>query len=279
MFHGVNTMKALSLLVLLVLAACSSSKGDTKKKQAALYFSSGTQSMMAQEYTAALTSLLKANELEPDNTDILNNLGMAYYFKGERDIAVKTINRAIKLNGNNSDAKNNLASIHYHDKNYAQAEKLYIEVSKDLIYDKQARTFYNLGLLELEAKRNPKRAEEYFKKSVKEDDNYCPSYYQLGMIYYNNRQLNLALKNLKEAGTGVCYESPAPHYYQGVVMMELGRLDEARMKFDEVESRFKKTSFATRARVKARELSSVDIGETKQPETAAKSEYLDGPKF
>ncbi len=79
-------LRCISLLVLniLVLTACSSKKADIKSKQAELYFGAGTQSLMDQQYTEALKNLLEANKLDPENSDILNNLGMAYFFKGEK---------------------------------------------------------------------------------------------------------------------------------------------------------------------------------------------------
>lgn len=269
----------ISILAVLFITACSSTK-SVEVKQAQIYFNSGTQSLMDADYTAALTSLLKANELSPDSSEILTNLGMAYYFKGEKDLSIKHLQAALKINPKNSDAKTNLASIYFSDKNYPQAEQIYKEVLRDLTYDKQARTYYNLGLIEKDGRKNLSGAEDYFNKSVKEDESYCPSYFQLGMIYFQRRQLNTALKNFKEAGTGTCYESAAPHYYYGLTLMELGRIDDARMKFDDVESRFKRTTFAVKARAKILEMDSIQIKNVKSPEShAAGSKKLESPEF
>lgn len=253
----------LLMMSLLLIASCSSGS-STKNKQSTLYFNAGTQSLMDKDYTAALTSLLKANAMDPENSDILTNLGMAYFFKGEKESGIRYLKEALKFNENNSDAKVNLASIYFLDKNYNEAERLYIEVTKDLTYDKQARNYYNLGLVEMQAYKNLTKAEDYFKRSVKEDENYCPSYFQLGHIRYTRRQFNTALKFFREAGMGTCSESPAPHYYQGLTLIELGKFDDARMKLDEVESRFKKSTYAVKARSKAIELQSIEIKEAKQ---------------
>ncbi|HXH74616.1 MAG TPA: tetratricopeptide repeat protein [Bacteriovoracaceae bacterium] len=273
-------LKFLLIVGLTLLGSCSSKKADLKAKQANLYFSAGTQSLIDKDYTAALTSLMKANEFNPESTEILTNLGMAYYFKGEQEIAIKHLMQALKINPKNSDARVNLASIHYKDGKYAEAEKLYKEVLQDLTYDKQARTLYNLGLIELQSRKNSAGAEAYFKRSVKEDENYCPAFFQLGMVQYNRRQFNTALKNFKEAGTGTCYESPAPHYYTGLTLVELGKLDSARMKFDEVESRFKKTSYATKSRAKALELNSIEFRQQQKPQGhASRNSVLESPEF
>lgn len=244
-------------VVLIFSVACSSKKKE-QNEQAAIYFGAGTQSLLQQEYTDALSNLLKANQLDPDNSEILNNLGMAYYFKGEKDLALKSLKKSLSINKDNSDARLNLASIYFKDGDFTSAEKIYKEVLKDLTYEKQARTYYNLGVLELQHRKNVSAAEKYFRKSLKENDSYCPSYYQLGMIQYSRRQFNTALKNFKEAGMGVCYDSASAHYYQGLTYVKLNRFNEARMKFDEIDTRFKKSVFAVKARSKMIELNEIE---------------------
>lgn len=259
----VNSHRSISLLVLLALlslVSCSSKEKDLRNKKANIHFGAGTQSLIAANYTEALTHLKKADELDPQNPDIMVNLGMAYYFKDEKDLAINYLKRSLEIKPEeNSDARINLASIYFRDGNYAEAEKLYKQVLKDLTYDKQARTFYNLGMLEFEVKKNTVTAESYFKKSIKEDDNYCPAYFQLGILNYNRRQFKTALRNFKEASMGMCNESAAAHYYQGLTLIELRRFTDARLKFDEVDGRFKKSIYSSKARTKLVEMNSLEL--------------------
>ncbi len=238
------------------LFSCSS-RSAKKQQQADIYFGAGTQSLMNQDYTDALTNLLKANELNPDHSGILNNLAMAYYFKGERDLAVSTLNKSLKIDASNSDAKVNLASIYFNDGNYSKAESIYKNVLRDLTYEKQPRTYYNLGLLELR-KNNQKEALAYFNKSVKEDPNYCPSLYQIGLFYYNQKQFSSAYKSFKEAVMGTCFETPAPHYQQALSLIGLKRFNEARVKLNEVDTRFGNTEFGQKARKKLSEIEQIE---------------------
>jgi type IV pilus assembly protein PilF len=267
----------LLIFSMLILTSCASKEKELKNKQASLYFGAGTQSLIDRQYTEALKNLLEANKLDPDNAEILNNLGMAYYFKGEKDLAVQHLNRALKFDDKNSDAKLNLASIYFKDNEIDKAERFYKQVLKDLTYDKQARTLYNLGVLEVTARNNNVAAENYFKQSIKEDDNYCPSYYQLGLIQYKRRQFNSSLKNFKEASMGSCYETPAPHYYQALTLIELKRYDDARFKLDEIDSRFKKSVYAAKARQKSVELQSIE--KYKSTESHASRKVLESPDF
>jgi type IV pilus assembly protein PilF len=273
----IKISSAVLIFGLIFLTSCSSRKDEIRMKQAGLYFAAGTQSLMEKEHTEALKNLLKANELDPENSDILNNLGMAYYFKGEKEIAIKTLNKALEVNENNSDAKVNLASIYYKDRDYNKAEKIYKQVLNDLTYDKQARTLYNLGVLQIQAHKNPVTAENYFKKSIKEDDNYCPSYFQLGLIQYNRRQYSSALNNFKEAALGTCYESPAPHYYQALALIQLKRYVDARLKLDEIDTRFKKSIYAAKARSKTIEID--EIENKKLSDSHASRNVLESPDF
>jgi Tfp pilus assembly protein PilF len=263
--------------MVLMTVSCSSRKAELRERQANLYFGAGTQNLMEKQYTDALKNLLLANDLNPDNPEILTNMGMAYYFKGEKDLALKTLNRVLELESNNSDARVNLATIYYRDGNYGAAEKLYKEVLRDLTYDKQARTLFNLGILELQVKKNISSAEEYFKKSLQEDESYCPSHFQLGIIRYNNRQFKSALRYFKDSAMGTCYETPAPHYYQALTFVELGKFLDARLKFDEVDTRFTKSVFAAKARNKVLELN--EIEKKYKTESHASRNVLESPDF
>ena len=267
-----------AILCLFALVSCASKQTQLQQKQAEIYYGAGTQSLMERQYTEALKNLVKANELTPNNTEILNNLGMAYYFKGEKDMAVRTLNAALEADDRNSDARVNLASIFYKDGEVDKAETIYKQVLKDLTYDKQARTFYNLGIIELQSRRNTVSAENYFKKSIKEDDNYCPAYYQLGLVQYQRRQFNSALTNFKEASMGTCFDMPAPHFYQALTLIELRRQEEARIKLDEVDTRFAKTTYAVKARTKALELNEIEL-RNKSTESHASRKVLESPDF
>lgn len=273
----INNGKNLAILAVLFFFAACSSTPSKKERQANIYFGAGTQSLISQDYTEALANLIKANELSPDHPGILTNLAMAYYFKGEKDMAIKILNQAIKVKKDNSDAKVNLASIYFSDGNYNQAEKIYKDVLKDLTYEKQARTYYNLGLVE-QKKNNQKSAYQYFEKSVKEDGNYCPGFFQLGFIDYERRQYNKALRNFKEASMGTCTEAPAPLYYQALTYIELKRFNEARVKLDEIDAKFGNSDYATKARRKMVEVNQIEQNHTIQDSHASRK-MLESPEF
>jgi outer membrane protein assembly factor BamD (BamD/ComL family) len=76
---------------------------------------------------------------------------------------------------------------------------------------------------------------------------------------------------------GVCVDSPAPHYYQALSLIELRRYDDARMKLDEIDTRFKKSEYAQKARQKAIELTTIE--NKRSSESHASRKVLESPDF
>lgn len=239
---------AIFLFALLALCSCSSNKKKLEDKRAALYFGAGTQSLIDQKYTDALNSLLKANELNPSNPEILNNLAMAYYFKGQTDLAIKTLNETLTIEPKNSDAKTNLASIIYRHGEVEKAVNLYKEILQDLTYEKQARTYFNLAAIELNHYKNRRKAEEYLNLAIKEDENFCPAYTVLGKMYFERGNFKTALNNFRSAGLGTCYNDPVPHYLSALALIKLNRFEEAKIKLSEINNRFTQTVYGIKAR-------------------------------
>lgn len=242
-----NSYLHILLLTILSFGCASNKDGNQTLSKGEIFYSSGTNHLINKKYTEALKDLLEAVKLEPKNSDIHNNLGMAYYFKGEPNLAKFHLEQSIKLNSDNSDAKNNLASIHQHLKNSSEAKKLYEAVLKDLTYPNQYRTFYNLGLIESQ-EGNVARAKELFSKSVENNENYCPAYFQLGLIAYNDHNFKDAYDHFKNSSVGDCYINSAEAiYYQGLTSVKLGNLERARLKFIDVVKRFPNSEVATKA--------------------------------
>jgi Tfp pilus assembly protein PilF len=212
----------LALVSLLLLASCSSTKELSKaEKQAHIYYSHGTDKLIAGNYTAALDYLSKANVLKPNDSKTLNNLGMAYYLKKRVKLAIEFIKKSLEINPNNTDAKVNLASMYFDEKDYNSAEKLYLEVAGNLTYRHNYRTYYNLGLISLR-KKNTRKAEHYFTKSIGVNESYCPSNFQLGLLARKRYQYSSALKWFKKSQIGDCAKSPSPHYQEIETLLDLG---------------------------------------------------------
>jgi type IV pilus assembly protein PilF len=243
------------IFTMFVLVSCSSSKNELTAEQskADLFYSRGTQALVDKDYTTALDNLIKAHQLNPDDSSILNNLGMAYYLKGKPKEAMNYIQQALKKSPKNSDARNNLASIYYATGNFAEAKKEWIKVREDLVYQHQYRTYYNLALISLK-EGSHREAIDYLNNSVKENSEYCAAYFKLGEISLINNAYNQALKHFQDAAKGTCHTAAAPVYQQGLVYLKLGKYDLAINKFQETRSQFPKSPEATSATVQLQQL-------------------------
>ncbi|GAB4012790.1 MAG: hypothetical protein Fur0010_08880 [Bdellovibrio sp.] len=249
------------ILSLLLLVSCASNELADKtpeERKFDLYYAHGTESLLLKDYSQALSSLLKAQELNDKDSKLHNNLGMAYYFKGQFQLAIKHLKKSIEYDEKNSDAKNNLAGVYFKMGELNLAKNIYYDVLNDLVYKYQFRTNYNLGLISLR-ENNPTVARDFFIKSIKEKEDYCPAHYELGLIYYKTFQYTEALKHFQSASNGTCVSSPAPHYRQAQALLKLERNEEALHKLKMIIEKFPNSSFAVMAQNRLREVNIAEI--------------------
>lgn len=245
-------------LFILLTTGCATNKvpvKTTKEKKAELYYVHGSQALVIRDYTTALSNLLKSVEYVHDDTKAHNNLGMAYFFKGNLEKAKHHLEMAIKIDKKNSDARNNLGSLYLHQKKYRLAKKQYEMVLKDLTYSLQHRVYYNLALIDLAYNRKD-LAMKNLLKSVNENDSYCPAYYQLGVLTTRKRNYHSALEYFKKASRGTCVSDPEPHYQEALTLVNLGEDQRALFKFKEIISSFPDSKQAIWSK---RKLKSIDI--------------------
>ena len=237
--------------------ACSSSQSkrekSNKEKKAEIYYNQGTNELISKEYTLALKYLLEAYSLAPKSSKILNNLGMAYYFKKKPKIAMKYVKSALKQDPKNTDARVNLATIYSNLKQYRESKRQYDILLNDLTYERQFKTYYNLGLLAIKQNKQTE-AISYFKQSLNENINYCPASFQLGNIAFKKREYPKALKLYKQASMGTCYNSPGPIYHQALSLIELKEYGPAKEKLTDVIDRFSLTPYQIKATRKLKAL-------------------------
>jgi tetratricopeptide (TPR) repeat protein len=92
----------IGLLAALSLAGCGPAARGHFEKGNALY--------EEMQFAEAVEEYEKALELEPDNVDVMSNLGVTYYRLGKLDEAIEVYNRAITAAPEDADIRSNLAA-------------------------------------------------------------------------------------------------------------------------------------------------------------------------
>ena len=247
-----------------------------EKRKAQIYFNQGTRELMYKDYTAALNHLTEANILDKDNTQILNNLGMTYYFKKRPETAIKMIQRAIEVDSKNTEARINIGTIYTNLGRYELAKKQYNIVLDDLTYDRQYKTYFNLGVLHLKLGKEIE-AISYFQQAINENENYCPAFLKLGDINFRKKNYEKSLNFYKKAGSGVCYDNPDPLYRQALSLLKLKEYGSAKLKLEEVIERFSLTKFERMAHKKLKDIDKKIY--SSEPETNAQKGNILSPNF
>lgn len=268
-----------------LLASCASNElaeTTTEQKKADLYYGQGTSELVKKNYSQALINLLKAREFAPKNSEIRNNLGMAYYFREQPELAEKELLKAIDLDSKNSDARVNLGSLYLEKNRLKEARAQYETVLLDLTYPNQFRNYYNLGVLALKV-GDRAEAFEYLFKSVREKEEYCQAHFKLGELYTEEYKFKQALSSFQESSKGTCVSEPAPHYQQALALMNLSRFEEARNKLKEIIEKFPKTRFNALASVQLKKISSElreqAVSKNYQTEVIKESKTIESPNF
>jgi tetratricopeptide (TPR) repeat protein len=97
---------ALLLLVWLLISLALTACGQTAKG----HFQKGNEFSEAMQFTEAAQEYEKALELDPDNVDVMSNLGVTYYRLGQLDEAINIYTQAIAIAPEDADIRSNLAA-------------------------------------------------------------------------------------------------------------------------------------------------------------------------
>ena len=95
---------------------------ESAKVKTKLYYGQGTEMLVKKEYSKALEYLLEAQKLDPKDSEIQNNLGMAYFSKKRSEKGKISFIKAVELDPKNSNARNNYASILFREGNLQRSQ-------------------------------------------------------------------------------------------------------------------------------------------------------------
>lgn len=240
-------MRIIIMLITLFAAGCSSlKKGD--KDRAQLHLQIGTGYLSQGQYPQAMSELQKAEQLDPENPLILNNVGLAYFVRGKIKQAETKFRAAIKSNPKYSDAKNNLARVLLDQDKTQEALKWLHAVEGDLTYQFPEKTMANLGMAYFTLGQYQK-AEEYLERSLTVRRQNCVTANYYGRTLFELKRVEQAAQMLDQA-VEFCrtarFEDPL--YFSAMSYFTLGEKEKSRARLQELLKDYPKSKYVAKAK-------------------------------
>ena len=201
-----------------VMASCTSTVQTQKQNKIAQAIKKEGDVFQAQgNYTAALTKLLEAEKMVPDDPYIQNSLGLAYMGKERNDMAIKAFNKALSLKPDYTEALNNLGAAYLRDDKPDIAIKTFNMVLEDITYPTPHYPLANIGWAQL-AQNNYPVAQKYFLKALREVPGFIPAIHGIAQLYIRTGQTDRAMdyldKNIKRSPGTVIFHADLAQTYE-----------------------------------------------------------------
>ena len=199
-----NIRFLLYIFVILSMAmafACTGSQPyvskEDKIKKAEAFRKLGEAHLMSGNYTAALSKLLDADKISPQNPYIHDDLGLVYMSKGRPDLAIEHFKKALAIKPDYTPAMNNLGTAYLARKEWDTAISIFKQITGDLLYATPYMPLSNIGW----AYYNKKRyglAKKYYMDALKMEPKYVTALHGLGLTYTASGEYAQAVKTIEK---------------------------------------------------------------------------------
>jgi len=188
----------LILLLSLILSSCvNSTKQQNNIKLAQAMKKEGDIFRTQGNYTAALTRLIEAEKMAPDDPYLQNSLGLAYMGKKRDDLAVTAFKKALSIKPDYIEAINNLGAAYLRQGKSDMAIDNFKTVLDSLLYPTPHFPLSNIGWAYLKKKKFY-LAETYFTKALDEKPWFTAASHGLAQVYIQTDQMVLAIDYLSQ---------------------------------------------------------------------------------
>lgn len=225
--------KLLIVLCAVLIAGCASSSKQNEERSD-LYLTMATSHIESGNYPFALRDLLSAEQLNPKNPIVQNNLGLVYFLRERYEQSEKHLKKAIELKKDYSEARNNLARLYIEIGRFAEAEAQISVVLDDLTYAAPEKAYINLGLSKFNQKQYP-AAVKGFEKALTTQSDSCVANTYRGRSFFEMKDYPRATQALDRA-IGFCQKDlyDEPHYYSALAYYRNGDKSKAIARFEEL---------------------------------------------
>ncbi len=212
--------------------SCASTQKNVEKaahKTGDYYYKIGLSYLDSGNNSQAIYYLTKAYELNPNNPDVLNALGIAYSSVREFKKAEKFFLRAIELAPEKGELYTNLGVILAEEKKFNKAIWYLKKAVENPEYKNKEKAYYNLALI-YKKMGDEKKYEENLKKALSYNQYFINAYLSLGNFYLNNKRYQEAL-NVYMKAYDVGIFTPEVYLGLGKSYYYIGKLPKAKYYF------------------------------------------------
>jgi type IV pilus assembly protein PilF len=248
--------------LLLFLAACPSAGTKRDPKLSETHYLLGSDYMKKKMPQLAKRELIMAVELDPDNLDAHELLGVLFFFEGVNKVnilernqcltgvaadeqrqeanrefrrceehLVKVIKLAEKDKKVESDALNYLANVSLHFKRYDEAINRAKKALSNILYVSRHLALGTLGWAYYQ-KGNLVAAARELRQSIFHEPRFCVGRYRLAKVYYDQKDYDAAIKELKRVVDDKACPIQEAYHLLGLALMKKKDPGQAKIEFD-----------------------------------------------
>lgn len=231
-----RVISACCLAFVLVLSGCKHMPSDREQQSADIHYNLGVQAQQAGKIQEALSEFQRAVDLDPDNADAQNALGILLHLSFRKfPEAVEHYQKALEVRPNFSEARTNLANVYLDQGQYDEAIKLYEQVLNDMMYPTPYIAQGNLGWAYFK-KGDSEKGLENIKAAVTLNPNFCLGFKNLGLIFEQTGSTEEACKAFGQYREK-CPEVADAYLREGVCLAKQGQADTAKERLETCETK------------------------------------------
>jgi tetratricopeptide (TPR) repeat protein len=176
-------MKKLMILVMAVFIGSCATASIENTNKATAHFKLGVSYLNENNVQPAFIEFRKAYELNPEDKEVLNAIGIIYLLKFEDyPKAIDFFQKAVNIDPDFAEAHNNLGFAYEKSKKFNEAIESYKKALSNLIYRSPEKAYYNLAKVYYRLGKYDEAINAH-KEALKRMTDFYPSYYGLALCY------------------------------------------------------------------------------------------------
>jgi Tfp pilus assembly protein PilF len=232
----VRVSLAWPLALAFLLSGCKHIPTEKERQTAEIRYNLGVQAQQAGNIQEALSEFQRAVEIDPDNAEAQNALGILLHLSFRRHAeAIEHYEKALEIRPTFSEARSNLANVYLDQGQYDQAIKLYEQVLNDMLYPTPFIAQGNMGWAYYK-KGDTAKALENIKAAVTLNPNFCLGFKNLGLIHEQTGNTEEACKQFGQYRQQ-CPDVADAYMREGVCLAKMGQADTARERLQTCEAK------------------------------------------